>query len=127
MIYSTTMMRPRNNLQTAIFSGGRIDCNTYTCKQRTKNMVLIPIAIILVPSPSATNFRILHYHFRMIMISLALKDFFYRANHALAPSKHSINPLPGVIPKSEFDSATFAISPSKGVFVKFVIFPCRLT
>src|SRR3569832_317187 len=91
VIDTSHQMRTSNHLQAAIFSIRPIDCYQTTRHVREKTTIRIPVAIVLMPLPRATDERLLQHHLVMIMIDLSAQQLFKRFNDTQAADERTIN------------------------------------
>src|SRR5947209_842838 len=78
VIHSAQVMGAFQDLHATVLTRGPIHCDECTREQRKQDSVLIPVTIILMPSPSAPDLRIFHDHLGMVVIDLTLKERFGR-------------------------------------------------
>ena len=71
VIDSPGQMRPFQDLQASIFFCGAIHRDKHAAEKREENSILIPVTVVLVPCPRATNFGLFHDHFGVIMVYFA--------------------------------------------------------
>src|SRR5690606_9243349 len=114
VIDSPEVVRARNHLEAAVLARRLIDRDARAHEERSKDAVLIPVAVVLVPGPRPAHARILHDHLRVIVIDLAFEDRLRRADELLAPREHPIDPLAGMVPERETDGAALTVGLAVG-------------
>src|SRR5205085_6526644 len=62
------------DLEAAILAGGGVDGDEGAGEEREQDAVLIPVAVVLMPGPGATDAGVLHDHLGVVMVDLAFED-----------------------------------------------------
>jgi hypothetical protein len=58
----------------------------------------------------------------VVVVDLAPEQGLGRADDALAPGEHAIDPISGVVPERQADRPPLTVGPAEGPLVQFVVF-----
>ena len=117
MLKAATLVRPIEDLQTSVFLGRAVHGNHATSHVGIQAVVvLVPVSVVLVPLPGATNVRLLHYYLVVEVINLVAEQFLRRADDAFAAHTGAVDIVVELIPNSQFTDAALAVASAVGFF-----------
>jgi hypothetical protein len=91
MLGPAWLVRSTDDLQTAVFLCRTIDGDVVAGEMGKEDSVLIPVAVVLMPGPRATNLRVLHNPLRVIVIRLVSEELRRSAHDGFGASDHPVD------------------------------------
>ena len=106
------------NLQATVGAGVGIDGNEGGAHVGPEAAVLVPVTVILMPTPRAAGARLLDAHLAVVMIHLIAQQRFHGVDDPLAAGDGAPEIFAGGIPKHELRLAAFAVLEIVGVVLE---------
>ncbi len=73
VVHAPHFVAALEHLHAAVFFRSRVHGDGHAAQIRRQHPVLVPVTVVLVPGPGATDFGVFHDHLGVIMIGLVLE------------------------------------------------------
>ncbi len=110
-------VRAFENFEAAVFAGRPIDGDQATRQLREQAAVVIPVAIVLVPFPSAAGPRLFENQLVMIVIGFAAEEPLHRVDNAAAADERARDVVAERVFDGESDCTPLTIAPAGGKLI----------
>lgn len=121
VIDAPDVMGAFEDLHAAIFGGGGIDGDGDAAEVWGEDAILVPVAIVLMPGPSATDFGVFHDHFGVVVVGFVAEEGFDGIDEFLASGEHTVDAIAWVIPEGEANFCAGAVVFREGVLIECAV------
>ena len=127
VVHSAQLVRALHHLEAAVFTGRRINGHHHAAQIRIEHTILVPVPVVLVPGPCATDLGVLEDHLGMVMVNLPAQQLLDGVHYPVAAGEHPVNPVTRMIPEGQPNIVATAVVHRRRCLVHGVVMVGRLT
>jgi hypothetical protein len=119
VINAAEQMRSLHHLQAAVRAGGAVECDLAAREMWEDAAVVVPVAVVLMPLPGATDERLLRGELGLEVIDRAAEQRLHGVDHAGAAGRHAVDGIAGAVSQRDARRRTLRVEPIQQVVPYF--------
>lgn len=121
VIHAAQAVGTTNDLEAAIFARGGIDGDHATGEVGRETAVVVPVAIVLMPSPGSASVGFLEDHLVVVVVDFVFEDLFDRFDDSFETNDGSVDVGGDFVFDFETDGSSLAVSAGSDFLLELMV------